>query len=158
MLPVKKLTTFYEPKLGRISLNISLSLSLSLKKGWIPTELFHFVNYCRLWTLMVWHFWQLYAQRWMFFVLLPARVGRGKFHFPRFDALPLSHRDSIMSKIHYEVHTWRAPRLATRQKPSFSVSSSCSKPYYLSYSIYKNDAIDIADPSSTRDACHTWIS
>ena len=30
----------------------------------------HFVNYCGLWTLMVWHFWQLYAHRWMFLVLL----------------------------------------------------------------------------------------
>ena len=39
----KKLTTFYGPQLGRISLNISLSLSL--KKGWMPTELFI------LWTI-----------------------------------------------------------------------------------------------------------
>ena len=28
------------------------------------------------------------------------------------------------------------------------------KPYHLSYSIYKYDAIDIADPSSMQDACH----
>ena len=24
-----------------------------------PAELFQFVNYCRMWTLMIWHFWQL---------------------------------------------------------------------------------------------------
>ena len=28
------------------------------------------------------------------------------------------------------------------------------KTYHLSYSIYKHDAIDIADPSSMQDACH----
>ena len=28
------------------------------------------------------------------------------------------------------------------------------KTYYLSYSIYKHDAIDIADPSSMQDECH----
>ena len=28
------------------------------------------------------------------------------------------------------------------------------KTYYLSYSIYKHDAIDIADPSSMQDACY----
>ena len=28
------------------------------------------------------------------------------------------------------------------------------KTYRLSYSIYKHDAIDIADPSSMQDACH----
>ena len=29
------------------------------------------------------------------------------------------------------------------------------KTEYLSYSIYKHDAIDIADPNSMQDACHT---
>ena len=28
------------------------------------------------------------------------------------------------------------------------------KTYYLSYSIYKHDAIDITDPSSMQDACY----
>ena len=28
------------------------------------------------------------------------------------------------------------------------------KTYHLSYSVYKRDAIDIADPSSMQDACH----
>ena len=28
------------------------------------------------------------------------------------------------------------------------------KIYHLSYSIYKHDAIDIADPCSMQDACH----
>ena len=30
--------------------------------------------------------------------------------------------------------------------------------YHLCYSIYKHDAIDIADPSSTQDAYRTWTS
>ena len=30
--------------------------------------------------------------------------------------------------------------------------------YHLFYSIYKHDAIDIADPSSTQDAYRTWTS
>ena len=29
------------------------------------------------------------------------------------------------------------------------------KTYHLSYSTYKHGAIDIADPSSMQDACHT---
>ena len=32
------------------------------------------------------------------------------------------------------------------------------KTYHLFNSIYKHDAIDIADPSSMQDACHTWTS
>ena len=88
---------------------------------------------------------------------LVAGKGQRKFHSPRSDALPLSQRDSIMIEpITKFIHD--ASTLVTRRKTSFSVSSPCSKPYCLSYSIYKHDAIDIPDPSSTRDACHTWIS
>ena len=36
----------------------------------------------------------------------------------------------------------------------FLYSLPSSKPYHLSYSIYKHDAIDIADPSSMQDVCH----
>ena len=32
------------------------------------------------------------------------------------------------------------------------------KTYHLCYSIYKHDAIDIADPSKMQDKCHTWAS
>ena len=35
-----------------------------------------------------------------------------------------------------------------------SFSISLLKTYHVSYSIYKHDAIDIADPSSMQDVCH----
>ena len=58
---------------------------------------------------------------------------------PHSDALPLSHSDSKVSEIHYEVHIEHA---------------SCVSAYHLSQSIYKHDAIDIADLSSMQDACY----
>ena len=36
----------------------------------------------------------------------------------------------------------------------FSISLPSSNLYHIFYSIYKYDAIDIADPSSMQDACH----
>ena len=63
---VKKTRFFYELRIGRISLNISLSDSvletkiLQAKVLNSTAELSQFVNYCRLWTLtMVRYFWQL---------------------------------------------------------------------------------------------------
>ena len=65
------------------------------------------------------------------------------FRMPHSDALPLSHSDSKVSEIHYEVHIEHA---------------SCVSAYHLSQSIYKHDAIDIADLSSMQDACYVWTS
>ena len=62
---------------------------------------------------------------------------------PHSDALPLSHSDSKVSEIHYEVHIEHA---------------SCVSAYHLSQSFYKHDAIDIADLSSMQDACYVWTS
>ena len=47
------------------------------------------------------------------------------------------------------------PMLVTRQKTSFFVSLPSSKLTISPISIYKHNAIDIADPSSILDACHT---
>ena len=58
---------------------------------------------------------------------------------PRSDALPLSHRD------YGERGLLRSSLLYF-----FTELKTC----YLSYSIYKHDAIDIADPSNTQDAYH----
>ena len=38
--------------------------------------------------------------------------------------------------------------------PIYSYFFTEPKTYYLSYSVYKHDAIDIADPSSMQDECH----
>ena len=57
---------------------------------------------------------------------------------PRCDALLLSHRDC----------RFLCPMLMTRRKTNFSISLPRSKFYHLSNSIYKQDAINIADPSS----------
>ena len=65
------------------------------------------------------------------------------------------------------LHHW-----ATSRIPCIFVSRSSSwqdekiflylfnglKTYHLCYSIYKHDAIDIADPSKMQDKCHTWAS
>ena len=57
---------------------------------------------------------------------LVAGKGQRKFHFPRFDALPLSQRDSIMIEpITKFIHD--ASTLVTRRKTSFSISSPSSK-------------------------------
>ena len=67
----KKLACFYEPQFGRISPNISLSDFLLATKLLQATaldstcrtisvcKLLEIVNFHGLWTLMVWHFWQL---------------------------------------------------------------------------------------------------
>ena len=47
------------------------------------------------------------------------------------------------------------PMLVTRQKTSFFISLPSSKLTISPISIYKHNAIDIADPSSMLDACHT---
>ena len=47
------------------------------------------------------------------------------------------------------------PMLVTRQKTSFFISLPSSKLTIFPISIYKHNAIDIADPSSMLDACHT---
>ena len=44
--------------------------------------------------------------------------------------------------------------LVTRRKTSFFFSLLSSKPTISYFSIYKHYAIDIADPSSTQDACY----
>ena len=60
---VKKLACFYEPQFGRVSLSISLSDSVLETKRLQaevlirPAELFKFLNYCRMWTLMVSELW-----------------------------------------------------------------------------------------------------
>ena len=118
----KKLTTFYGPQLGRISLNISLSLSLK-KVEYQPNysfcELLRIVNLDGLTFLTA-----LCSQMDVF--SLVAGKGQRKFHFPRSDALPLSQRDSIMIEpITKFIHD--ASALVTRRKTSFSVSSPSSK-------------------------------
>ena len=45
-------------------------------------------------------------------------------------------------------------KMRTRRKTSFSISLLSSKLTIFFYSIYKHDAIDIADPSSMQDTCH----
>ena len=52
------------------------------------------------------------------------------------DALPLSHRNSMMNK-------------AIKKLSKFKV-------YHLSYSTCEHDSIDIADPSNMLDSCHIW--
>ena len=47
------------------------------------------------------------------------------------------------------------PMLVTRQKTSFFISLPSSKLTISLIFIYKHNAIDIADPSSILDACHT---
>ena len=47
------------------------------------------------------------------------------------------------------------PMLVTRQKTSFFISLPSSKLTISLIFIYKHNAIDIADPSSMLDACHT---
>ena len=59
--------------------------------------------------------------------------------FPRSDALPLIHNDSTVSEVYYHL---------------FLYFFTEHKTFHLSYSIYKHDAIDIADPSSMQDAYH----
>ena len=47
------------------------------------------------------------------------------------------------------------------KKKSFSISLPCSKLTISLISIYKQYAVDIADPSSMQDACHShslWLS
>ena len=46
------------------------------------------------------------------------------------------------------------PMLVTRRKTSFFISLPSSKLTISLISIYKHNAIDIADPSSMLDACH----
>ena len=47
------------------------------------------------------------------------------------------------------------PMLVTRWKTSFFISLPSSKLTISLISIYKHNAIDIADPSSMQDTCHT---
>ena len=53
------------------------------------------------------------------------------------NALPVSHRYSMINKAIGKL--------------------SKLKIYHFSNSIYKHDAIDIADPSSMQDTCHIWL-
>ena len=46
------------------------------------------------------------------------------------------------------------PTLGTRTKISFTISLQSSKPTIFLKSIYKHDAINIADPSRMQNACH----
>ena len=86
---------------------------------------------------------------------------------PRSDALPLSHRDSTVNEVYYEVHmtrflhTARISSLIPHEGSEFFLCSTLVtgrktslyfftglKTYHLSYSIYKHYAIDIADLGS----------
>ena len=78
------------------------------------------------------------------------RNRTSNLRIPRSDALPLSHRDPMVSD--YEVHLSHA--CDKTEKTSFSISSPSSKFTISLISIYKHYAIDIADPSSMQDACH----
>ena len=49
-------------------------------------------------------------------------------------------------------------KLRTRRKTSFSISLPSSKLTISTISIYKHYAIDIADPSTMQEACHTRTS
>ena len=46
-------------------------------------------------------------------------------------------------------------QIAQKAKNIFFYFFTELKTYHFFYPIYKNDAIDIADPSSMQDACHT---
>ena len=78
------------------------------------------------------------------------RNRTSNLRIPRSDALPLSHRDPMVSD--YEVHLSHA--CDKTEKKSFSISSPSSKFTISLISIYKHYAIDITDPSSMQDACH----
>ena len=71
---------------------------------------------------------------------------------PHFDALCdlLLYRptESICAK------WWEARHARDKTKNIFLYFFTKLKTYYLSYSIPKHDAIDIADPSSMQDACY----
>ena len=72
------------------------------------------------------------------------RNRTSNLRIPRSDALPLSHRDPMVSD--YEVHLSHA--CDKTEKTSFPISSPSSKFTISLISIYKHYAIDIADPSS----------
>ena len=78
------------------------------------------------------------------------RNRASNLRIPRSDALPLSHRDPMVSD--YEVHLSHA--CDKTKKKYFSISSLSSKFTISLISIYKHYAIDIADPRSMQDACH----
>ena len=78
------------------------------------------------------------------------RNRTSNLRIPRSDALPLSHRDPMVSD--YEVHLSHA--CDKTEKTSFPISSPSSKFTISLISIYKHYAIDIADPRSMQDACH----
>ena len=50
--------------------------------------------------------------------------------------------------------TTLCPTLVTKRKTYVSFFFTELRTYYLSYSINRHDATDIADPSSMQDACH----
>ena len=58
------------------------------------------------------------------------------------------HMNFVIDLVHSVPRSWQDEKL------SFFISLLCLKTYHLSYSIYKHDAIDIANPSSMQAACH----
>ena len=105
---------------------------------------------------------------------VPTKNRTSDLRIPGSDALPLSHRDSTVSEVYYEVHMTRflhtarissliphegsefflCSTLVTGRKTSFSIYLQGSKLHHLCYSIYKHYAIDIADLGSIQYACH----
>ena len=59
---------------------------------------------------------------------VPIKNRASEIRIPRSGALPLSHKNSTVSEVSYEV--------------------------YMTHTISKHDAIDIADPSSMQEMCH----
>ena len=70
------------------------------------------------------------------FPWVPMRNGTSDLGILCSDALPLSHRNSMMNK-------------AIKKLSKFKV-------YHLSYSTCEHGSIDIADPSNMLDSCHIW--
>ena len=61
---------------------------------------------------------------------------------------------TIPLKKNVKKKTTLCPTLVTKRRTYFSFFFTELRTYYLSYSIYKHDATDIADPSSMQDVCH----
>ena len=69
------------------------------------------------------------------------------------NALPLSHRDSTVNKVYYKVQVFFFVPHSWQDRKHLSIYKAQNLPS-LKYSIYKHDAVDIADPSSMREECH----
>ena len=100
--------------------------------------------------------WQ--DEKLSFFIsLLCLKTYHLSYSIYKHDAIDIANPNSMQAACHMNfvidlVH--RVPRSWQDEKLSFFISLLCLKTYHLSYSIYKHDAIDIANPNSMQAACH----